>query len=208
MSAVTRVLSTVNVRGRGGAASVLGAIAVLLLLVSMTPVTRGASAHGPGSGTVTSSASFVLTEAGSPNGTDVYHDYLASINLPIGPGDTLRFAWRAGDAAPPVRFELHAHPSTGGFEVDYNTTAVAVDDSWVVPDTDGFMVYWQNPNSVNVTVSYTFQLLPPSDPTLYLLGIVLAVAGIVVVVRARRWWLWKHPKEARAETDADRIPPP
>ena len=184
---------------RTARAAALLATAVLAAAI-LAGVPSPASAHGAGSGTISQSASFVLTPPGTQTWT--FHAYLSSIGLPIGPGDTLRFSWSVATPGTPVLFQIHAHPSTGGFVIFYNTTSIGASDSWVVPNIDGIMVLWENHNPENVTVSYSFQLVPPaSDPILYLVTLGAVIAAVLVVLRIR-WW-----RASKSGKDPEKAPP-
>ncbi len=153
----------------------LGLVVILAAVVVATP----AAAHGAGSAVIYANGSFRFTPVGSPNYT--FHAYLSSLGLPIGPGDTLRFSWMSnGGSGPPVYFEIHSHPLDIGYVQYYNRTADVDNDSWAVPGSDAYMVYWVNEHPVNLTVTYAFALLPPPLP-LWPFAAVGALVGATIV---------------------------
>lgn len=142
-----------------------------------------ASAHGSSSGAISSAGSFLLTASGFSN--DTFHAFLSSLALPIGPGDTLQFSWSANNGSgPAVLFEIHAHPASVGYVRFYNSTASFDSGSWSVPGSDPYMVYWENPDNVSVSVSYRFTLFPPPD-FVPLIAFPIAV-GVAIWLIARR----------------------
>jgi hypothetical protein len=179
-------------RGRRRAA--FAALSLLVLL----GLAGAARAHTAGSGTITLNGSFVLSPVEAENNS--FHAYLASLGLPIGAGDTLKFLWQANAGhGPPVFFEIHAHPPPSGYVVYYNKTAVYVSDSWSVPGNDAYMVYWLNENSAAVNVTYKFDLVPPPDSTALLLSIPLGVATVGVALWLLRGKLPKPPEKGIRE---------
>lgn len=155
----------------------------LSVAVAMTLVATPASAHGAGAGTIYANGTIALTPDGTLNFS--FHAYLSSLGLPIGPGDTLKFAWSSNAGrGPSVYFEIHSHPASTGYIRFYNITAKQDNDTWAVPGSDAYMVYWENDNSVRVNVTYAFGLVPP--PIDFLPFAVLAIAvGAAVIL------LWK-----------------
>lgn len=155
----------------------------LVLLVAPT-----ASAHAPGSPPITQSGTIELYPANQSNST--YHANITNLGIPPGPGDTLRFSWSANAGqGPAIHFEIHSHSGSSGYKEYYGVPlAVRVDDSWTVPGSDVYMVLWQNPSSMDVNVTYTFQLLPPSpDLTVFVVfPVILAVIVLLLWVARRR----------------------
>src|SRR5256886_17380076 len=79
------------------------ALALGLALSLVAPI---ASAHSPGSPPITASGSFLLGEAHGTNSS--FHAYIATLGIPPGPGDTLRFSWSAnGGAGTPLLIFIH-----------------------------------------------------------------------------------------------------
>src|SRR6266480_331377 len=110
------------------------ALALGLALSLVAPIV---SAHSPGSPPITASGSFLLGEAHGTNSS--FHAYIATLGIPPGPGDTLRFSWSAnGGVGPPISFNIHSHPANStNTSLNYSTTyydAIAdrVDDAWIV----------------------------------------------------------------------------
>ncbi len=144
------------------------------------------------------------------------HAYLADLGLPIIRGDTLIFSWRANNGSgPPIYFEIHSHPITGGYFKYYNTTATSVSNgTWTSQTTDRYMVYWVNlSNTTRVNLTYSFVLLPaqPDVWPLYVVPAVIvlvAIAGAAAHVRARKRpppWAdvgGKDSKETQAAVEA------
>ncbi|MGI0150290.1 MAG: hypothetical protein ACREDF_12275 [Thermoplasmata archaeon] len=157
------------------------ALGLALLAASLN-----ASAHAPGSPTITESGSFLLYPAGHDNSS--YHANITSLGIPPGPGDTLRFSWSTnGGQGPAIYFEIHAHPNTTGYVRYYNTLADRADDSWSVPDSDPYMVLWNNPSPAAVNVTYTFQLFAPPDlSVLVVFPVILGVIVLLLVISRRR----------------------
>lgn len=145
-------------------------------------VSSAASAHGAGSGTLTAQGAFVLTPPGTLNNT--FHAYLSSLGLPIGPGDTLSFLWTSdGGVGPVLHFEIHSHALPSGYVIFYSMNTSFASDSWSVPGSDAYMVYWVNPNNESANVTYTFNLIaPPANPLTALIWIVPLVAVSVWVL--------------------------
>src|SRR2546421_5996245 len=82
------------------------ALALGLALSLVAPIV---SAHSPGSPPITASGSFLLGEAHGTNSS--FHAYIATLGIPPGPGDTLRFSWSAnGGGGPPLSFHIHSPP--------------------------------------------------------------------------------------------------
>src|SRR2546430_8563976 len=82
------------------------ALALGLALSLVAPI---ASAHSPGSPPITASGSFLLGEAHGTNSS--FHAYIATLGIPPGPGDTLRFSWSAnGGGGPPLSVHIHPPP--------------------------------------------------------------------------------------------------
>src|SRR2546423_15388300 len=77
-----------------------GALALGPALSLVAPIV---SAHPPGSPPITASGSFLLGGAHGTNSS--FHAYIATLGIPPGPGDTLRFSWSAnGGGGPPLFF--------------------------------------------------------------------------------------------------------
>jgi len=143
-----------------------------LILVCAALFAPTVSAHGAGSGTVSKSGSFVLTPDDTSNAS--FHADLSTLGLPIGPGDILIWSWSANGAmGPPIGFDIHSH--VGGSIEYVNVTADRANNSWNVPGSSDYMVYWTNPESENVT--YAFQLISASGG---------ALAALPVARRAAR----------------------
>jgi len=165
--------------------SVVGlGLAFAILLTATT-----ASAHAAGSPPISVSGSFALAPENHPNAT--YHAYLASLGIPPGAGDTLRFSWSAnGGTGSPIYFDIHTHPGNTNTSstVLYSKMAVRDDDSWAVPGSDLYMLLWSNPNPSWANVSYSFVLLaPPPDLTvLAVFPIILAAFVFLLWVSRRR----------------------
>ena len=166
------------------------ALALGLALSLVAPIV---SAHSPGSPPITASGSFLLGEAHGTNSS--FHAYIATLGIPPGPGDTLRFSWSAnGGVGPPISFNIHSHPANStNTSLNYSTTyydAIAdrVDDAWIVSGSGPYMVFWDNPNNVSENVSYSFVLLPPSpDLTVFVVfPVILAVIVLLLWVARRR----------------------
>ncbi|HKW43756.1 MAG TPA: hypothetical protein VJP06_06175 [Thermoplasmata archaeon] len=154
-------------------------VGMLLLLCGLILMPVG-SAHGPGSTVVSTNGSVLLGPRTANNST--FHGYLANLGLPIGPGDTLKFAWSVdGGAGPAVYFEIHAHPGNSGYVRYVSGLNVTEAGSWSVPGSDSYMVLWQNPNDVEVNVTYGFQLYPP-PPDLTVLYVFPAALGAFAVI--------------------------
>src|SRR5437879_10573469 len=144
------------------------------------------SAHSPGSPPITASGSFLLGRAHGTNSS--FHAYISALGIPPGPGDTLRFSWSAnGGTGPPISFNIHSHPANStNTSLNYSTTyynAIAdrVDDSWVVGGSGPYMIFWDNPNNVSETVSYSFVLLTPS-PDLKVFDVFAVILSGVVML--------------------------
>ena len=169
----------------------LGVVIALGLALCLAAPTVGA--HSPGSPPITASGSFVLGRAHGTNSS--FHAYISTLGIPPGPGDTLRFSWSAnGGTGPPISFNIHSHlANSTNTSLNYSTTyynAIAdrVDDSWVVGGSGPYMIFWDNPNNVSETVSYSFVLLPPSpDLTVFVVfPVILAVIVLLLWVARRR----------------------
>lgn len=169
----------------------------LVLLLCGSVLAPLAAAHAPGSGTVSTSGSFVLTPGYTLNSS--FHAYLSTLGLPIGPGDVLVWSWSANAArGPPIYFEIHAHPGSVGYVQYYNITADKANNSWSVPGSDAYMVLWTNPNTVTENVTYTFQLIPPP---LELWPLYLLLVAPLVMVGALVWYARRRQKRSkRAES--------
>ena len=64
-----------------------------------------------------------------------------------------------------------------------NVTADRANNSWNVPGSSDYMVYWTNPNPESENVTYAFQLIPASGG---------ALAALPVARRSAR-----HDRDAR-----------
>jgi hypothetical protein len=164
------------------------AIAIVFLLAGPP-----ASAHAPGSPPITANGSFVLGKVSGNNSS--FHAYIATLGIPPGAGDTLKFSWSANSGiGPAIAFNIHSHPanttnnSMAYATTYYNAVAVRVDDQWVVTGTGPYMVFWDNPNDVRENVSYSFVLLPPApDLTVFVVfPVILAVVVLLLWVARRR----------------------
>lgn len=157
------------------------ALALLIVFAS-----GSAMAHAPGSPPITQTGSFALLPAGQNNST--YHAYVASLGIPPGPGETLRFSWVANAGrGPEIYFEIHSHPNTTGYVRYYNTLADRADDSWAIPASDGYMMLWDNPSPTEVNVTYTFRLFAPPDLTvLVVFPVIVAVIVLLLWISRRR----------------------
>ncbi len=168
------------------------ALGILMAVIVILWTAIGAQAHGGlGAGSVSVRGSFLLSPMGTAN--DTFHVFLSDLGLPIGAGDTLRFAWQANNGSGPgadVYFEIHAHPATAGYVSYYSKTAWYDSGSWGIPGPGAFMVYWENQNPVEVTVSYTFDLFPPLDLTFLLVGVAIGVPII-----ALHWWFSREKRD-------------
>jgi hypothetical protein len=157
-----------------------GTVLAFVLGLSLLATAPTASAHLAGAPPITRSGSIGLTAKGTNNST--YHGYIANLGIPPGPGDTLRFSWSANEGVgPTLYFEIHAHPNTTGYVRYYSALAARVDDAWSVPGPGDYMVWWDNPNSVGVNVTYTFELLAMPDLT-PLLAFPAALGGLVLAI--------------------------
>lgn len=157
---------------------------------------QGASAHGPRSGDIDITGSFLLGPTGSTN--DSFHTFLSSLGLPVEAGDTLDFAWNAnGGFGPQIYFDIHAHTATSGFVRFYNVTAAEDSGEWTVPGSEKYMVSWENPNEVAVNVSYGFGLHHPDPANQDYTPIVFlsSVGGIFVLLL----WRGRRKRAAPAE---------
>lgn len=164
---------------------------VLLVLVGDAVFAPGAAAHGPGSGTVSTSGKFVLTPEGTANAS--YHAYLSTLGLPIGPGDVLVWSWSANAASgPPIAFDIHSH--VGGYVEYLNVTANRANSSWNVPGSSDFAVLWTNPNTQSENVTYAFQLIPPP---LDLWPLYLLLAAPLVMIGALIWYSRRRAKRLK-----------
>jgi hypothetical protein len=169
----------------------------IVLFISAFAVAPIVGADGTGSGISNATGYYLLRPAGTINYT--LHAYLADLGLPVSRGDTLIYSWRANNGSgPPIYFEIHAHPITGGYFAFYNTTADSVTNrTWTAPRTDRFMVLWQNPSNrttVNLTYSFVLILAPSDYWPLYIAPLLIAAIAAVSVaahVLARR----KQPPE-------------
>jgi len=201
------------VYGAGFRRTSIGLLGVLLFAASCT-LSPTAMGDGTGSGISNASGSYLLTPFRTNNYT--LHAYLADLGLPIIRGDTLIFSWRANNGSgPPIYFEIHSHPITGGYFKYYNTTATSVSNgTWTSQTTDRYMVYWVNlSNTTRVNLTYSFVLLPaqPDVWPLYVVPAVIvlvAIAGAAAHVRARKRpppWAdvgGKDSKETQAAVEA------
>src|SRR5207244_188763 len=109
----SRVAPFPFVYGAGFRRTSIGLLGVLLFAAScaLSPTAMG---DATGSGISNASGSYLLTPVGTNNYT--LHAYLADLGLPIIRGDTLIFSWRANNGSgPPIYFEIHSHPITGGY---------------------------------------------------------------------------------------------
>src|SRR2546423_2056574 len=134
----------------------LGVVIALGLALCLAAPT--VSAHSPGSPPITASGSFVLGRASGTNAS--FHAYIATLGIPPGPGDTLRFSWSANSGVgPAIDFNIHSHPANStNTSLTYGTTyyqAVAdrIDDSWVVTRFGPYMAFWDNPDTGTEKVS-------------------------------------------------------
>jgi hypothetical protein len=159
---------------------VLGIALGLLLVASAT-----ASAHAPGSPPITQSGSFELGPEGQANAT--YHVFLEYLGIPPDRGDTLQVSWSANAGlGPAIGFDIHAH-RTATEDILYQTSAIRVDDSWVVPGTEAYMVRWSNPSPERVNVTYRLQLIAPVDlSALIVIPVIVGVIVLLFVVSRRR----------------------
>ena len=74
-------------------------------------------------------------------GNNALHAYISTLGLPIGPGDVFVWAWSANAAnGPPIYFEIHRH--VPNYTVYIEVTADRANNSWTVPGSDPYMVYW------------------------------------------------------------------
>src|SRR2546421_10813530 len=128
----------------------LGVVIALGLALCLAAPT--VSAHSPGSPPITASGSFVLGRASGTNAS--FHAYIATLGIPPGPGDTLRFSWSANSGVgPAIDFNIHSHPANStNISLNYATTyynarADRVDDSWVVAGTGPDMGVLGNPDN-------------------------------------------------------------
>src|SRR5256886_16868780 len=120
--------------------------------LALCPAAPTVSAHSPGSPPITASGSFVLGRASGTNAS--FHAYIATLGIPPGPADTLRFSWSANSGVgPAIDFNIHSHPANSTHtSLTYATThyqAIAdrVDDSWVVAGPGPYLVLWDNPSN-------------------------------------------------------------
>jgi len=120
-----------------------------------------------------------------------FHAYLSTLGLPIGPGDVLIWSWSANAATgPPIAFDFHSH--VGGYVEYVNVTADRANNSWNVPGSSDYMVYWTNPNTESENVTYAFRLIPPPVelwPLYLLLVAPLVMIGALIWYsrRKKRW---------------------
>jgi hypothetical protein len=154
---------------------------IFLMFASASALVSRVAGDGTGSGITNSAGSYLLTPAGT------LHAYLADLGLPMGKADTLIYSWRANNGSgPPVYFEIHAHPVTGGYFAYANTTAASVNSStWTAPHPDRYMVYWVNLNNrTSVYLTYSFLLIfaQPDQWALYVIPLGAAAVGAVAVV--------------------------
>jgi hypothetical protein len=160
-----------------------------------------ASAHTPGAPPVATSGNLLLQPSGEANST--IHILLTNFSLPISARDTLLANWSAnGGAGPKIYFEIHSHGGLSAFKIYFNTTALFVNTTWVVPDTTENLTYWvlfENPTIAPVNITYRFVLsAPPPDfgPLFFLFP---AVAGV-----AFGWFLYiRAGKPGAREEDLD-----
>jgi len=167
-----------------------------LVLVCAALFAPTVSAHGAGSGTVSKNGSFVLTPTGTSNASS--HAYLPTLGLPIGPGDVLVWSWSAnGATGPPIAFDIHSH--VGGYVQYVNVAADRANNSWKVPGSSDYMVYWANPNTESENVTYAFQLIPPPVD---LWPLYLLLVAPLVMIGALIWH--SRRKKRRSHWPVDR----
>lgn len=162
-------------------------VLVGLLLALLLPLgTLPATAHAPGSPPISREDSFQLGPVGQASST--FHVFLAGLGIPPDQGDTLQFSWSANAGlGPALAFDIHTHVDGTAEEILYRASAIRVDDSWVVPGSDGFMVRWNNTNPDPVNVTYRFQLNAPVDlSALIVIPIIVAVIVLLFFVSRRR----------------------
>ena len=158
---------------------------VALALASVSTIASVVAGDGSPSGITNANGYYLLTPAGTFNYT--LHAYLADLGLPVSKGDTLIYSWRANNGSgPPIYFEIHAHPITGGYFAYYNTTATSINSgSWTAPKQDRYMVYWVNLNNrttVNLTYSFVLIFAQTDLWVLYIAPFAMAGIGAVAVV--------------------------
>jgi len=189
----------------------------LLLFAASCALLPSTVGDGTGSGISNAAGSYLLTPAGTNNYT--LHAYLADLGLPIYRGDTLIYSWRANNGSgPPIYFEIHAHPITGGYFKYYNATAISISNgTWTAQTTDRYMVYWVNlSNTTRVNLTYSFVLLvaQPDAWPLYIVPAVIvlvAIAGVAAHVRARKRpppWAEVGGKDSKETQTAGEAPAP
>jgi hypothetical protein len=162
-----------------------GSIGILTWLVATFLASGVASAHAPGSPPITQSGSFELGPDGQANAT--FHVFLTDLGIPPDRGDTLQVSWSANAGlGPAIAFDIHAHRDAAE-DVLYQASAIRVDDSWVVPATEAYMVRWSNPNPERVNVTYRLQLIAPVDlSALIVINVIVAAIVLLLVVSRRR----------------------
>lgn len=158
-----------------------GVIGLAVLLAAPTALAQ----HGHGSGPTSARGTVPLGPAGS--GSEVVSLSLEGIGILVYSGDSFQYAWAVENGSgPSVRFEVYAH---GASHVVYvNTTAIGASSTWQVTGDGPYFVSWSNPATTPVNVTYSFQGIPPLDPTLILAIGALFMLGIsaYVVVSLRR----------------------
>src|SRR5690242_12076232 len=115
----------------------LAAVALAAALLALP----AASAHTPGAPPIATSGNILLSPSGTDNAT--VHILLTNFSLPIAARDTLVANWSAnGGQGPKIYFEIHSHGGLSAFKIYFNTTALFVNTTWVVPDTSENLTYW------------------------------------------------------------------
>jgi hypothetical protein len=162
-----------------------GTIGILAWVVATFLASGVASAHAPGSAPITQSGSFELGPDGQANAT--FHVFLVDLGIPPDQGDTLQVSWSANTGlGPAIAFDIHAHRNATE-AVLYETSAIRVDDSWVVPGSEAYMVRWINPNPERVNVTYRLQLIAQADlSALLVIPVIVGVIVLLFVVSRRR----------------------
>ena len=165
---------------------------VLSLLLCAAGLVPPVSAHGPGSGIVYLNGSFVLRA--NYTGNNTFHAYISTLGLPIGPGDVLVWAWSANAAnGPPIYFEIHRH--VPNYTVYTEVMADRANNSWSVPGSDPYMVYWVNANAISENVTYSFQLIPPP---LVLWPLYLLLVAPLLMIGALIWYSRRRKRRSKA----------
>jgi hypothetical protein len=157
------------------------AAAALWAAFTLMVVAAPAHAHTPGAEPVVRQGNFTL-HVGPPQ--NEFHVYFSEMGFPIAASDTFEILWSVnGGQGPEVFFEIHTHEN--GWTRYYATNASALDITWVVPQAnDSFMIYWVNPWSIPVNVTYSIvDKAPPPDLT-PLIILPLSVGA------AFGWFLW------------------